>query len=441
MKRRVLIILLAVPIFVLVISFVQLLFQERPFDWDKKYAVSGKDPYAVAVLFDQLPAFFRNKEIRALNSVDLKPYQQHLYSSIEDSSIYRPTVVDSIIQDGESVETYAYEVDTAQIFKGFSEDKKRDFNLFGISEYLSIGNSASWSILLHVYQGNSALLCAQTINSDLTELLDIRIETLDPDSLTDSQKTLKYALEFKDEETVRYKPYERFSRIIEYPEGSEIIARNEDGDIIGVKVRVGKGSVTFFTMPILFTNYYLLKERNAAVESLLLDLPEKDTYWTNYFVGRRYYSGPKPSLLSFIHSKPSLKWAFYTLLFSVLAFLAFELRRKQRPIPVVEPPENTSLKFAATISSLYMMRKDHRDMALRKMNFFLMWVRDHYYLDTSTLSESFYKKLASKSDLDVEFVRQLFIKYHYIKARHSITPEEFTEFGLLLQNFKNNQNG
>lgn len=60
-------------------------------------------------------------------------------------------------------------------------------------------------------------------------------------------------------------------------------------------------------------------------------------------------------------SQPPLRWALYLSMASILLFMIFTARRKQRAIPVIREPENKSLEFVELIGTLYYQKKDHAD--------------------------------------------------------------------------------
>ena len=69
-------------------------------------------------------------------------------------------------------------------------------------------------------------------------------------------------------------------------------------------------------------------------------------------------------------SQPPLRWALYLSMVSILLFMIFAARRKQRAIPVIREPENKSLEFAELIGTLYYQKKDHADLVRKKYLYF-----------------------------------------------------------------------
>ena len=112
-----------------------------------------------------------------------------------------------------------------------------------------------------------------------------------------------------------------------------------------------------------------------------------DTYWGSRIIGERQYED-KGSLLSFIHEQEALTWAFYTLIISVLLLLLFQMKRRQRPIPVINLPQNDSLNFVELIGNLYLLNKDNRALLERKMTYFREMVRSRYQVNVQHEDEN-----------------------------------------------------
>ncbi|MGB5931164.1 MAG: DUF4350 domain-containing protein, partial [Cyclobacteriaceae bacterium] len=153
-----------------------------------------------------------------------------------------------------------------------------------------------------------------------------------------------------------------------------VLAGTATDDPVIVYCPIGKGSITVSVAPIAFTNYNLLLEDNYKYALLALSgLPaDKPVYYNNYFL--RGGSQSNQSSLRYIMSQPPLKNAWYLIIALLIVFAIFNAKRRQRIIPVIEPPRNTSLEFTETIGRLYYQRGDHANMARKKIDYFLEYV-------------------------------------------------------------------
>ncbi len=415
MKKLILII--AGIIFLLLFSaIIHEALQPKPFRWDVSLKNYDRQPYGTFILFDQLNGFFPGKEVTQLDKSDFDIYQSM------DQFIWQ-------------TDDYVYEEDTVLYYEDLTyQESYKPFNVLALADFFVIDELNARALLQHVYQGNNALITCYDLSPELSKYLGIRMESSNLAFKTESSLNDLFSIELMGHK-YKVKPHgDRYSKIVNVPDSAEVIAKGKHGDILGLRYQVGEGSLTLFSMPIVFSNYYILKDQKEVASSLLTTLPVEDVKWTNYFRGK--YRQPERSLMDYIHQQEALTWAFYLLLFSILSYFALQVRRVQRPVPVVKPPANDALKFVDTISNLYFLKRDHKVMMKKKMTYFLEWVRSTYHLDTRKIDEKFIEKLASQSGVSVENVGYVFKTYDQLIKKDKLTDLEFIRFHKLLQKFK-----
>ena len=118
--------------------------------------------------------------------------------------------------------------------------------------------------------------------------------------------------------------------------------------------------------------------------------------------------------------------------------MIFEMKRRQRIIPVIQPLANTSLEFVSTIGNLYYQNKEHKNIAEKKILFFLEQIRTRYYLSTSKVDSAFIETLSKKSGRSVEEVSNLFGTIDKIRGSASITAEQLIELNRQIERFNFN---
>lgn len=154
---------------------------------------------------------------------------------------------------------------------------------------------------------------------------------------------------------------------------------------IAVSRRVGKGELIFVSVPMLFTNFGVLDPSASGLLFRLMsqfgDMPVVRTLKYVATAGR-YDDGRSP-LRYFISQKP-LREALYIGLLLILVFMVSSMRRRQRVIPVVEPPRNNTLEFAQLIGTLYYQRKNHTDLVRKKYLFFAEELRNALSVDVAS---------------------------------------------------------
>ncbi|MBP6731576.1 MAG: hypothetical protein KA149_05925 [Chitinophagales bacterium] len=208
-------------------------------------------------------------------------------------------------------------------------------------------------------------------------------------------------------------------------------------DVNFARIPLGEGSFYIHSFPIAFTNYNMLKgNNNEYVAKCLSYLPNQTVYWDEYYKPNKFRAAQTP--LRYILSVPAYRWAYYVAIFSILIYVVVYARRQQRIIPIIEPFKNLSLEFARTVGTLYYQQKDHRDLAEKKMTYFLERVRNHYYLATNLTNEDFQEKLAYKSNTEKETVKEIFrIYFNYIREQRSINEQILIVFNAALEKFYN----
>ncbi len=172
-----------------------------------------------------------------------------------------------------------------------------------------------------------------------------------------------------------------------------------------IKIKWGAGNFYLHSEPLILTNYYLLKPGSEFyVQNVFSYLPDRRTIW---FTDATSESSSSP--LRFILSQPPLRYAWWLFLASLLMFVIFNVKRRQRIIPVIEPLPNKSVEFVRSIGNLYLQEGDFHDMMAKKAQYFLHKVRTELLMDTRVLDEHFAAKLSLKTGSDINDVEKALI--------------------------------
>ena len=115
--------------------------------------------------------------------------------------------------------------------------------------------------------------------------------------------------------------------------------------------------------------------------------------------------------------------------------MAFEMKRRQRIIPVIKPLGNTTLEFVSTIGNLYYQNGDHKNIAEKKILFFLDQIRSRFWLNTNRLDDAFTTSLAKKSGKDQEEVRKIVDTINNIRSQPSISADELLDLNTKIESF------
>jgi hypothetical protein len=177
----------------------------------------------------------------------------------------------------------------------------------------------------------------------------------------------------------------------------------------------------------------MLFQNNAEyISGALSYLPKGKIIWDEYYkVGR----GEEETPLRFILSRTALAWAYGITIVSLFCYILFEAKRRQRIIPIVAPPQNATLEFVDTIGRLYYQYGDHKDLAHKKITYFLESVRSRFYLKTNLLDEEFVEKLSEKSNVEKEQVKMLISLIRKINEAGSVTEEMLIRLSDMIDGF------
>lgn len=212
-----------------------------------------------------------------------------------------------------------------------------------------------------------------------------------------------------------------------------VLARNDFDQPVAIRIARGKGVFVLSSTPMTFTNIYLLAEDNHEfISGLLSYLPSRDLIRTEFYhLGRMEVATP----LRYILITEPLRWAYYITIISLLLFMIFEAKRKQRIIPVLKPLGNTTLEFVSTIGNLYYQAGDHKNIAEKKIQFFFDQVHTNYLLSPQHRDEHFISALAKKSGVSESVVKDIVTLINRILTKDSISEEELISLNKLLERF------
>ncbi|UTW64508.1 DUF4350 domain-containing protein [bacterium SCSIO 12741] len=209
-----------------------------------------------------------------------------------------------------------------------------------------------------------------------------------------------------------------------------------------VSIDYGKGAFYQHLTPLVFTNYHLIRPDGFKyVRTLLKQFPGKKVYWIDNRTNAASSSDPfsqstkRQTPLQFIMSNRSLRWGWYTLAGGVLLFLLFNFKRKQRAMRVINPPVNSSVYYAKTVGQLFYENGDPRHMAAQLMDLFHAYVLRRYRIQRTKDDDLYKQEIAKYSELDPEFINELFDKGFKMRYNELSTNKDLVELHRKLELF------
>jgi hypothetical protein len=155
-------------------------------------------------------------------------------------------------------------------------------------------------------------------------------------------------------------------------------------------------------------------------------------YWDEFYKTGR--GGPTTPLRVFLMNE-YLRWALRLALIGMVIYVLFQIKRKQRIIPVIEPLKNTSLDFIKTVASVYFNERNNNSIAAQKINYFLEFIRHRFHIATHFLDEDFKQQLGRKSGLDQDTVNDLVSLMINVSAQAQVSDNVLLSLNNKIDNF------
>jgi hypothetical protein len=342
----------------------------KPVNWTPSFSAKDKIPFGLFVLNNEIDSLFSQQKLERFG---VTPYEflDPKYS-YEDSTYTTQGTVMYI--DGSS----------------------------------NIDDESAQEILYFVSHGNTAFISATSFPLKFRDTLNFNYaySNIFSDSLYLSVEKNKEFSYLKGTDNVYFTDFDSTkTKILGHQRNS-----TKDSVVNFIRIPHVNGYFYLHTQPVSFTNYYLLKKNNHEyVEQVLSYIDDENVFW--YLEDSRNQIKNK---MGYIFSQPALNWAWKIAIISMIVFMFFNAKRKQRVIPIIEPLKNTTVDFTKTIGNLYYQEGNHQDIINKKIKFFLEKVRNEYLVDTFDLNETFVNRLhqkTGKSKTEIENIVQLIKKY------------------------------
>jgi len=207
-----------------------------------------------------------------------------------------------------------------------------------------------------------------------------------------------------------------------------VLATSDDTNAVFLRAPMGKGNFYFLSVPDIYTNYFVVNNPNREFAYKTLSYINADKIlWDEYYKGRGVDRG---SPLQFIFSNDSLYAAYLLSLISLIIFMIFAMKRRQRAIAIVEPLANTTLQFVEVVGSVYYNSKNHKIIAEEKINSFYEFLRSSRKMDEET-----FLRISKLSAIPIEEIKKLFLVIGTVTKQGSISERELIELNNAIENF------
>lgn len=374
----------------MVVYLVAQYYKPKPTDWKETYEKEDKIPFGTYVLYQELGSIFPNSKIR--------PSRLPVYNTLKD--------------------------------KGFSRT-----NYLFVAGEVSMDEYDYQELVKFMEKGNNVFIAAYKLSDLLVDTLNLTLSSVFmlPDAKGTNVNFVNPALKHPKGYVFNKGLTEQYFSRVDTARASAL-GRNASAEVNFVKYTFGKGGLYILPSPKLLSNYNLLNPAGSDyVAKVLSVLPKADQIiWDENNTKGNF---DEESILRVLFKNDSLRWAYYLAICGLMIFVFFEMKRRQRIIPVVEPLKNTSVEFVEVVGKIYYQQRDNRDIVQKKIKYFLEYVRTNYRLKTTSLNEEFIHDLVLKSGISEELVRELIGTINRLNVADIINDDALIQLNKLIEKF------
>ena len=395
-------------LFFLTLCFGGLIFLQiaapKPINWNLSYTKKDKIPFGTSAVYDALPRLFPNQLINdeklpLYNSLNGRGFQNSNYIII--NQVFEPDKLDS-----RELLDYVKKGNSAFIAANYFSGHFADTLKIKTDNFFDVGST---------FQNDSAAVKNIYMSND-----SVKINFVSP-SLK-NKKNYAYA---KGIDNTYFKSFDTLK--------ATVLGLNSAKKINFVKIKWGKGEFFISTVPEVFSNYLFVNKDNYDYPYKALSyLPVQHIFWDEYYkVGNVVNDNP----LRVLFNNPALSTAYYLLLVSLLLFMIVGIKRRQRIIPVIVPLRNTTLDFVDIVGTLYFQTGNHKNIADKKITYFLEYIRNAFQVKTNIYDDAFINRITNLSGIEREKVHDLFYYFVDINIKSSVTQQELLKLNKMIEDF------
>ena len=364
-------------------------YKPKPIDWRFTLEQKDKIPYGTYVLFNTINDLFPGKQIISNNK----------------------TTWEFTKEQDEGLKNYIYIAET------FNIDKLETQTLLDLAE-----------------KGNNIFISSRRFTGLFEDTLKFAVSHIffndSISKLNFYNKKLKRSVPYVYKKSASFNFFNSLDTI-----NCEILAYDKKKNVIFFRQTYGKGVFYISSVPEVFTNYAMITEKNYDFANKMLSyLPVRKTIWDAYY---KPFRKEKKTSLSFLLGERSLKTAYYTLLFTILLFVVFSAKRKQRIIPIIKPYKNKTEEFVHTISGLYYKSKNHKDIALKRFRYLNNFMQNKYNVNLSDKEGVNIEKTALKIGTDSDLLKKLLFDHSKITKLETISEQLLIKFNKIIEDIYN----
>ena len=231
-----------------------------------------------------------------------------------------------------------------------------------------------------------------------------------------------------------YYPFENFFDHYD-KRRSTVLGVNASGEPNFIRYDGAGGRVFLHLAPRALSNYFVLsRENHEYLEWVVKTISpgEKLIYWDEYYKRGEHLKDQNHdddksafSALRVIRREPPLLWAFWLGIAAIVFYIFTYVKRRQRQVPAVEKPQNTTLEFTETIAALYLQKKNNKRMAEKMIAYFFETISNKYYIGAGMNRAAALKAAASRLGVSKAQVDGLLERLRDVEESADVSDEQF----------------
>jgi hypothetical protein len=209
---------------------------------------------------------------------------------------------------------------------------------------------------------------------------------------------------------------------------------NKNNQAVLIEANIGKGKLIISSIPDVFGNLFIVDNTNRFYTYALLSKLKNNTIiWDEYY---KTFNPKQKDVFQFIFQSDALYMAYGLLILGLIFFMLFEIKRKQRIIPIITPLQNSTLEFVDVISDVYFGSNNHKHIALESIIYFYFYLRKKFNISTTDFDDETYNTIHLLSGVKLDEVKKLISYCENLKTAPSLTQESLLELNNRITNFK-----
>ena len=312
------------------------------------------------------------------------------------------------------------------------DDRLKPGNFIIIAKKIIVTKEDLGRLIKYIKAGNTVFMSTFSWSGQLNKELKIETGVEDTDEkklINFTNPLLRQTKDYAFSNDISSQYFSHFDTV-----RATVISRNTAGDANYISYKFGKGTLLLCANPELFTNFSLLTPQGADYAQRALSyLPVKQNiYWDEYQNHDIMVDG---SPVRVFLNNPSLQWAYYLSIFLLFIYILFELKRRQRVIPVIEPLKNSTVDFVNVVGRVYYEKRDNVDIAYKKILYLLNHLREKYQLKTNKLDSEFIDALTNKAGVAPTLASELVNYINYLEQQTKVNDHELIVLNQLIEKF------